>query len=251
MLVIFNIIFIAFIGAIIVFIRQYRIKKKAHDNELALVDALHKEELLKTQMEIQKETMKQIGSEIHDNVGQKLTLSSLYLQQIPLEEQSPDIVSSIKNINNLINESLDDLRHLSRSLTDDAIESSSISDLINNECDRVNTFNKIEVIFKDSLKQEVIPYQVKSVLLRITQEFIQNSIKHANCMRIFVELTGNIDTLKLRLTDDGKGFDIKKVGYKGIGLNNMKRRVKIINGVFALKSDFNAGTELSIEIPKK
>ena len=55
--------------------------------ELEKVEVLHMEELLQTQVEIQTQTMKHIGREIHDNVGQKLTLSSLYLQQLLLKEE--------------------------------------------------------------------------------------------------------------------------------------------------------------------
>ena len=113
MLIIFNVIFIAFIGAIILFIRQYRIKKRTHLKELETIDVLHKKELLKTQMEIQSQTMKYIGREIHDNIGQKLTLSSLYLQQLVFENKTEQITDNINNINDIINESLTELRHLS------------------------------------------------------------------------------------------------------------------------------------------
>jgi len=249
MLIIFNVIFIAFIGAIVIFIRQYRIKKKSHLKQLEAVDVLHKEELLKTQMEIQTQTMKHIGREIHDNVGQKLTLSSLYLQQLPLQNQTPEIVNSIKDIGDIINESLDDLRHLSKSLTDDAIESHSVVNLLTNECKRVNSLKTHSVNFKSNLKKEYVLYEVKSVLLRITQEFIQNSIKHANCKNIEVSLNENKGKLQLILKDDGKGFDTKNLSTNGIGLKNIEKRIKIIKGIFKSKSDAINGTEFIVEIP--
>ena len=106
MLIVFNLIFIAFIGAIIIFIREYRVKKRTHLKELDTIDLLHKKELLKTQTEIQKETMQYIGREIHDNVGQKLTLSSIYLQQMVFENKAPQIDENINAINDVINEAL-------------------------------------------------------------------------------------------------------------------------------------------------
>ena len=87
-IVLYNIFFLAFVGGIIIFIRQYRLKKKSHEKELEIADQLHKEELLQTQVEIQKQTMKHIGREIHDNVGQKLTLSGLYLQQLLMDNKN-------------------------------------------------------------------------------------------------------------------------------------------------------------------
>jgi len=249
MLIIFNLIFVAFIGGIIIFIREYRIKKKAHTKQLETTDLLHKKELLKTQIEIQKQTMKHIGQEIHDNVGQKLVLSSLYLQQLPLENQTPESAKSIKDISNIINESLEDLRNLSKSLTDDSIEMYSIVELIEKECDKLRTLKKYAITFENSVKSTVILYEVKSVLLRITQEFIQNSIKHADCKNIAVSLHENEGKLRLVLKDDGKGFDMNATNSEGIGLKNIEKRVKIINGTFMFKSNPQNGTAFTLEIP--
>ena len=128
--------------------------------------------------------MKHIGREIHDNVGQKLTLSSLYLQQLVFENKAPQIADNINNVNTIINESLDELRNLSKSLTDDTIENSSMIALIEKECEKVRELKKCTVVFENNLKADITSYQAKSILLRIVQEFIQNSIKHAHCKKI-------------------------------------------------------------------
>jgi len=246
--VIFNVLFIAFISAIIIFIREYRIKKRTHLKELETLDLLHKKELLKTQTEIQKETMQYIGREIHDNVGQKLTLSSIYLQQLVFEKKAPQISKNINAINDVINESLDELRHLSKSLTDDAIENNSIIELIENEYKKVNELKKYTIVFENTFKKEDLSYQTKSVLLRITQEFIQNSIKHSKCKKIEISLSNLQNELSLILKDDGIGFNVEKNKTKGIGLKNMKKRVEILKGTFNLQSDKN-GTKLTLKIP--
>jgi len=248
MFIIFNIIFIAFIGGIIIFVREYRKKKKLHVEELETVDILHQEELLKTQNEIQKETMQHIGKEIHDNVGQKLTLSSLYLQQLVFENKSPQINDSINNVNNIINESLNELRHLSKSLTDDTIENNSISELIEIECQKINQLKKCNVSFNSSLTLVINSYQTKSVLLRIVQEFIQNSLKHSKCKTINIDISNTNDKLQLLLCDDGKGFDVNSLRSNGIGLNNIDKRIKMLNGTSNLQSDKN-GTILTLKIP--
>ncbi|MBG6132217.1 signal transduction histidine kinase [Aquimarina sp. EL_43] len=249
MLIIFNVIFIAFIGAIVVFIREYHRKKKAYIEQIKTIDILHKKELLKTQMEIQVQTMKSIGREIHDNVGQKLTLSSLYLQQLTFENKAPQINNSIANINTIISESLDELRHLSKSLMDDTIDNNSISDLIENECRKANNLKKYRVRFKNNLEHTPKLYEVKSILLRITQEFIQNSIKHAGCKNIDISLYENEGKLHLKLQDDGKGFDVENLKTNGIGIKNMKKRTEMIDGIFNLESNTKNGTKLTLIIP--
>ena len=81
-IVVFNLFFILFIVGIVVFIRQYKLKKKEHIGMLTSQTEAHQKELLATQIEIQQQTMQHIGREIHDNIGQKLTLASLYTQQL-------------------------------------------------------------------------------------------------------------------------------------------------------------------------
>lgn len=247
-LILFNIFFIAFIGAIIIFIRQYRMKKKTHLKELEMVDLLHKEELLKTQAEIQKETMNYIGREIHDNVGQKLTLSSIYLQQLVFENKTSQINESINNINNIINDSLAELRLLSKSLTDDVIKNSSITELINAECMKIKQLKKCEVHFKSTLSISINSYQTKSIVLRIVQEFIQNSLKHSKCKRIDLLLSNINKELNISLKDDGIGFDLNTLNRSGIGLRNIKKRTEVLDGKYNLQSNAG-GTTLTIKIP--
>lgn len=247
-LILFNVFFLAFIGGIIIFIREYRIKKKAHAEELETVDILHKQELLKTQTEIQQETMKYIGREIHDNVGQKLTLSSMYLQQLTYENKAPQIAESINTITDIINESLNDLRHLSKSLTSDTIENNTLSELIEEECIKIHDLKTHTITFKNKLQSSVNSYQIKSILLRIVQEFIQNSIKHAQCKNVEIVLSNLKNELQFILKDDGKGFDVTIIKSKGIGLRNIKKRIEILKGSFTLQSNTN-GTTLIIKIP--
>lgn len=248
MILLFNIIFIAFIGGIIVFIREYQLKKKKHLRRLQEVDILHKEELLKMQSEIQLETMRHIGREMHDNVGQKLTLSSLYLQQLIYENKTPSINEKLENINAVISNSLNDLRSFSKSLTDNTIEKSTISELIKNECRKVNELKQLNATFKNEEKVCINSYQTKGIILRITQEFIQNSLKHSNCKNIFIKLSSQKANLLLILEDDGIGFNTSKI-YNGIGLQNIKRRINLINGETSIESYINKGTTLTVKIP--
>ena len=89
---------------------------------------------------------------------------------------------------------------------------------------------------------------VKRSLLRVMQEFIQNSLKHSSCNSIKIHLQEGTDGLRISATDDGKGFAIAQLTPKGIGLNNMKRRVDLIGGQFNLQSEPGKGTTLNLFI---
>ena len=250
LIIIFNVFFIAFIGAIILFIYQYRLKKKEHTMLLNLQNEEHQKELLETQIEIQNQTMQHIGREIHDNIGQKLTLASLYTQQLAYENKAPQINESIENISVIINQSLSELRELSKSLTDDTINSLNLAALLDMECQKIKDLKKCSVSFECNEKTMAVDYQIKSVLLRIVQEFMQNSIKHSNCSNITIKLHKTASQLSLHIEDDGKGFDIQKPNTNGIGLANMKKRAAIIGGNFHIESMANQGTKLTISIPQ-
>ena len=68
---------------------------------------------------------------------------------------------------------------------------------------------KYIIVFENTFKKKDLPYQTKSVLLRIIQEFIQNSIKHSKCKKIKISLSNSQNELKLILTDDGIGLTLK------------------------------------------
>ncbi|QXP73723.1 two-component sensor histidine kinase [Tenacibaculum sp. AHE15PA] len=248
-IVLFNIIFIAFLVGIGIFIREYRIKKKAHLHQISTIDETHKEELLETQLEIQTQTMQYIGQEIHDNIGQKLTLASIYTQQLIFENKAPQVNETIEGINDIINQSLQELRQLSKSLTDDSIKNNTLLYLIEKECEKINDLKKWNVYFSSTIETELQSYQIKSILFRITQEFLQNSMKHAACENILVSLDTTNNAIKFTLEDDGIGFNSETIKPDGIGLKNIKKRTELVGGKMKLESQENKGTKLIIEIP--
>ena len=251
-IILFNIFFVLFVAAIMVYIRKYKQRKKEYLNEIEIKNEIHQKELLATQLEIQQATMQQIGRELHDNIGQKLTLVSLYTQQLLYENKVPEVSERIEQVSQIINQSLHDLRSLSKTLTDDNISQKEIVTLIQEEVDNTNSFKKCKVNFEHNFKQLDLGFAHKNVLLRITQEFIQNSIKHAKCKNIFINLNTSEESLwELNIKDDGVGFDKSNIKSNGIGLTNMKNRAEIIGANFSLESQRNMGTTLNIILKRQ
>lgn len=242
-------IVLSLLAGIFFYIFQYRKRKILHLSEKIIITEQHHKELLSTQLEMQTQTMQHIGREIHDNVGQKLTLASLYTQQLAYENKAPQITDKIEIISTIINESLAELRQLSKSLTDDSINEHEITELLQQECDKVNELKQSAIIFSSNRSDLMLPYETKSIIIRIVQEFLQNSIKHANCKNISVALNAEKKYLQLYLQDDGKGFDSSLNNSKGIGLLNMKKRTELIGGTYSIESTLNSGTRLTITIP--
>lgn len=245
-----NVILLILVAGIVIFIFQYRKRKMLHDREKLVMEEKHKLDLLNTQLNAQEQTMQFIGREIHDSVAQKLTLATIYTQKLEYENKFPDIADKLQRISGVINDSLEELRDLSRTLTDNKMHETALSDLLYFECGRVNDTGSCKAVLETTPTPQ-LSVTVKSFLLRVAQEFMQNSLKHAECNLIRVQLQYATDGLTLSISDNGKGFDSTNVRSNGIGLSNMKRRINLIGGIFNLQSEPGKGTSLQVSIPDK
>ena len=195
--------------------------------------------------------MQHIGREIHDNLGQKLTLATIYTHQLVLNGKSPELTSQLENISNIISESLTDLRKLSKTLIQ-SFENTNFIELLKTECEKINALKVCNVEFSSNIESILMPGNIGLFILRMLQEFMQNSLKHAACITITVVIEKNDNGLKLYAKDDGKGFDINHIynSAKGIGLKNIKKRAELIGASAELQSVEGSGTTLSLSLPE-
>jgi signal transduction histidine kinase len=245
-LIVTIIIFVFIVGGIL-FVWQYRRRKLNHEAEKATIERQHKLNLLHTQLTSQQQTMQFIGSEIHDSITQKLTLASIYSQKLEFENLHPVVTERLGKISAIINDSLIELRDISRTLTDSRFQNISLPELLQTECARVSDSGACKVVLHANWQREM-SVTVKSFLLRVIQEFIQNSLKHAAASQIRIYLTDQQNGLSVDISDNGKGFVISDNASGGIGLQNMKRRVQLIGGTYHLQSAPGEGTSLNIFI---
>lgn len=239
-----------FIVGVVLFVYKYRKRKLLHDKEKGEIEKQHRVDLLNTQLHSQQQTMEHIGQEIHDSVAQKLTLASIYAQRMEFENTVAETGDKLAAISKIINDSLLELRQLSKSLTDSKLQEAGLSELIQMECDQVNTTGICAANFKADKVPE-ISIAAKSSLFRIVQEFIQNSIKHSGCRKIDIRIEYINGQLAMTLADDGKGFDMEVVQHKGIGLDNIRRRIQVLGGTYTIKSEINKGTILQLTVPEQ
>lgn len=243
---------LTFIGVIIVFIGRYHARKLMHDKEKAIMHEQYIQDLLNTRLEIQKQTMEEIGRDIHDNVGQRLTLASIHANSLAHDDKYPQITETVSAISGILNESLNELRALSKNLTHASVDFNELRSLLEVEFERVNALNICKVSQSFGGQNFRVSATVKTVILRIIQEFIQNSLKYSGCSGIGISLQYDDRGLRIEASDNGHGFDMKEYERrenKGIGLTNMKKRASLIGAEFSFRSAIKEGTKLSIFIP--
>jgi signal transduction histidine kinase len=196
---------------------------------------------------MQQLTMNDIGRDIHDGVGQRLTLASIYTKQLASKEFPEEMQLKISEINLIINESLQQLRTFSRELTNEVEHELELNEILQSEIEKIRNLHVCDV--ESNFPSAIFLSNKKAMfLIRIVQEFFQNSLKYAECKTLFISVSKSKDSLELMLKDDGKGFDVNKIS-QGIGLKNIKRRAEMIQASIELKSDLNVGTSLNLKLP--
>ncbi|GFD71440.1 hypothetical protein KUL113_08600 [Tenacibaculum sp. KUL113] len=198
----------------------------------------YEREIAETQIEIREETLRNISWELHDNIGQLLTLAKIQLQHA-----SPDNMGEISEI---IAKSLTEVRALSKIINPDFINNIKLRKALELEIERFNRLNYIEASLRVIGEEIEINQKHGIVIFRILQEFFSNTIKHSKASKLDVFLSYKEDSIEVKAQDNGVGFDMERARFKGLGLQNIKARAKLINAETKFMSEPQKGTGLII-----
>lgn len=215
------------------------------------------QEILKSQLEIQNLTLQQIGEELHDNIGQLLSVAKINLNILEANQSLENSKEYIVHTNEIIGQTIHDLRALTKSLDGDFVDQFGLLESITFELQRVRKTKQFLTDIQVIGVPYILGYEKEIVLFRIFQEFLNNSIKYSQAKNINIRIEFSKDNCLLLFTDDGKGFDLKKIENNtllkssGSGLRNIARRCKLIGAQCELKSWEQQGTELMIIIATK
>lgn len=224
----------------------YQKKQRIHQENLSSLKNEYEKNLLKTQLEIQEETLEKISREIHDNIGLSLTLAKLNLTTY---SDNTNSFPKIEESATLIGKALKDLSTITHCLSETFINSNGLLAALNEEIERINSIGKLRVILRIRGNTIFLDNQKELLLFRIIQEALNNVIKYAQACTAVILLNYHLEFLQLKVLDNGQGFDANCSKLrKGSGLLNMKTRTKLLNGKFKLNSS-NRGTQITVIIP--
>ena len=232
---------------IIVFIMLFYQKKRFQDREQLLeVSNRYNEQLLHSRIEVQEQTLNVIGQELHDNIGQLLSSAIMLLGYA--ERSLISVPESLKSANDTIIKAVNDLRELSKSFSSEWLQQFNLIENLRNELGRINSAGNMRANLDASI--DIIPFssEVQVIIFRIIQEALQNVLKHSDARNILVVLKQYENRLKIKVQDDGKGFETDGAS-NGLGTINMRTRTGLLGGTIYWDSDTSNGTQVSIEIP--
>ena len=199
------------------------------------------QEIAETQIEIREETLRNISWELHDNIGQLLTLAKIQTQNAAGNEQQ------VKEASETIGKGLEEIRALSRLINPEALKSLSLMEALHLEIERYNRMGYIKAGLEESGNFFELDKKAEIVIFRILQEFFTNTIKHSKAANLTVKIHYGDHLLNIEASDDGVGFDYTVAKAKnGIGLSNIETRAALIKSTIDITSKKGEGTQLCL-----
>ena len=219
------------------------------EKELALQQRLKQQQITEVVLGAQERERFELGQELHDNINQILATSKLYLD-VAIEEREPRIELLAKSRNN-ISMAIEEIRRLSKELITPSLNDLGLIQSIKELIRSIQMVKKMKIRLTISGVDEnaLLPEQ-KINIYRIIQEQLNNILKHAQASAVSIELNKNREQIRLRLSDDGKGFD-PRMRRNGVGISNIMSRAELYNGKVEIDSSPGKGCRLEVILNSK
>jgi len=242
------------VGFIVTILFLYQRRQHRQEKQLSRMKDQYEQELLRSQLEIQEATFKTIAQELHDNIGQVLSVVKLSLSILPLEKDHP-AYESVLNSRQMLNKVIYDMADLTKSLHTDRITQIGLVEAIRFDVDSLRKTGLLEIGFTVSGDEYPFEDQRGIFLFRMFQEMLNNILKHSKATQVNIAVIYTIDNkFVLKVEDNGIGFDPDKKrtqasSSSGIGLKSMTNRAHLIHAAISIQSQPGKGTVITVELP--
>jgi PAS domain S-box-containing protein len=202
-------------------------------------------------IESQEQERVRIGRELHDDIGQRLALLAVEIQQLHQDSFTlPEVRSRMGELQKQTTEIATDVQSLSHELHTSKLEYLGLAVAMRSFCREFGEHHKVEIDFQSHDLASPVPPDISLCLYRVLQEALHNSAKHSGGGHLEVQLWGTSDQIYLTVRDSGLGFDSEAAKEsRGLGLISMQERVKLVNGTLSIESQPKRGTTICARVP--
>jgi signal transduction histidine kinase len=202
-------------------------------------------------MKAQEEERSRIAGELHDGIVQQMTTVNLLLGAAKLRVPSDSPTkATIDEAQEMLIRTGSDVRHLSHELHPALLKEAGLSSALSSYCVEFSRTRGIAVTCEAECDVKELSPGTALCLYRIAQEALANAAKHSKAKQVRVRLMRANDVVRLIVSDDGAGFVVARPGDSdGVGLINMRERVRHLDGTFVLESKPGSGTTIRAEVP--
>ena len=239
---------------IIIIVGLFKRRQIEYRQEKIALQAQYQQEILQAQLEIQHQTLQQIGQDLHDNIGQLLSVMSLNMHLLEEEVTDAKTKEQIVGVSEILQQTISGVRGLSKSLDSDFVMDFGLVESLSYELQRIRNTDKYQTEIVVEGQEYRLEGKKEIVLFRIAQEILNNILKHSEASMIKVCFGFEPNQFSLELQDDGKGFDYeaafyRDIEYTGVGLRNIQRRIEILGGSCHFTTAEGEGTIVRVELP--
>jgi signal transduction histidine kinase len=220
---------------LLIVIMNFRKRVKKHNEDIRLI------------FEIQEKERDRISRELHDGIGALLSSAKLHTGLFELHNTKDEITDTAKNIAEIIDYAVDDLRTMVRHLTPRNIKEYGWLSELNELCKNINKGRRQQIFIDNRTGDMRFNSEMEINLYRIVQELINNSLKHSGASKTIVRLQNIAETLLIEVSDNGNSFDPGKA-KKGHGIKNIQSRLESLKGKMEIKTNEDKGASFIIHI---
>ncbi len=192
----------------------------------------------------QENERQRIARELHDEIGQTLTVALLRLKRA-VDRAPESIKDELADAQEIVRSSLDEVRDIARRLRPDALEDLGLHSALNALCTDFGQASGLALVKHIAPQSGRLKPDVELVCYRIAQESLTNVARHAEAGKVWLDLHTGATDLTLRIADDGRGG----VDDEGAGINGMRERALLVNADLSITSPPDGGTEVRLVIP--
>jgi signal transduction histidine kinase len=200
----------------------------------------------------QEEERTRIARELHDDIGQRMALISIELEQLSqlTKESSQEQQSLILKLSQQAREITTDVQHISHELHSPKLEHLGLVSAVKALCRDFSQHRKMRIEVNAQADFTSIPSDLAVCLYRVVQEALQNVIKHSHSPEARVDLHAYPDHIDIGIRDSGIGFDPDSpMARAGLGLVSMRERLRLVQGTLVIESRPGQGTSIRIRVP--
>jgi two-component system sensor histidine kinase UhpB len=240
-----------------VFLRDVTQRKQMEEALARYVDELR--QLSKQLITVQEAERLRISRELHDEMGQALTMLRINIASIK-ESLLPGYAKGVKDrladADALTEKLLGQIHELTLELRPHMLDDLGLAPTLRWYTERLSRRLNIQILFTQKNWKERPDSEISTALFRIIQEALTNAAKHARAKKIRILLVQKQKFIEVLIKDDGRGFDQRKIEKRpprarGIGLFSMKERAALLNGECTIESHPGKGTRIHISIPRR
>lgn len=217
------------------------------DSEQALT---HERNVLRRLIEIQERERQLVSYEIHDGLAQYLAGAIMHLEAFRHASRDAGEAAELTEGLRLLQAAAEESRRLIAGLRPPALDELGIVDAIESLVAEART-EIPEVTFTHALPGRRLPAALETAIFRIVQESLSNARKHANARGVRIDLSRDAAHVRVRVEDDGRGFDAAAVPEDRFGLEGIRQRSRLLNAEPRIESFLGKGTSVEVVFPAK